>query len=224
MTLPLINPRMDGGAGVEVRVRAVRMRAMETAESTESHGDLELADAPASTPAVRRSAFRPWAGHPRSKVISAMVVSAALALGIALITVGVGNSVTGREQSNLPSEIERIQPGLGDKVLNQANIVVDLAPGYTGRLIIDDVALITESTAEAEPTGASGAAPPTTVQFNPDAVRFDAGTNTLSFQPSPRAFIERFAVGRHLVKVVYWKVTESEASSLSYTWYFDVTA
>ena len=201
---------------------------METAESTdptsESSTDLEPAGQDSVDSAPVRRPLRPWSGQPRSKVISAMIVSAAFALGLALVLVGVGNSVTGREQSNLPDEIERVQPGLGDKVLNQANIVVDLAPGYTGRLIIDEVPLVTESTAEAEPTGASAGVPTTSVQFNPDAVRFDAGTNTLSFQPGPQAFIERFDVGRHLVKLIYWKITESEVSSFSYTWYFDVTA
>lgn len=172
--------------------------------------------------AVGARSARVWRGQPRSKVISSVVVSAAFALGIALVLVGVGNSVTGRDQSNLPAELERVQPALGDKVLNQTNIVVDLAPGYTGRLVIDDLELITESTAQDEPAGASGA-PPTTAVFNPDVVRFDAGTNTLSFQPGPQSVIERFGVGRHLVRVIYWKQTESEVNSFSYTWYFDVT-
>jgi hypothetical protein len=184
--------------------------------------DLSGAVPAVSEPTAGGRSVRVWRGQPRSKVISSIVVSAAFALGIALVLVGVGNSVTGRDQSNLPAEIERVQPALGDKVLNQANIVVDLAPGYTGRLVIDDLELVTESTAQAEPAGGSGA-PPTTAVFNPDVVRFDAGTNTLSFQPGPQSVIERFGVGRHLVRVIYWKQTESEVSSFSYTWYFDVT-
>ena len=238
MTLPLTGPQGDGGGAgcrltrVEVGSSPVRMTEMETAESTESSpesspessAELERAEQSPGTASPARRTLRPWADQPRSKVISAFIVSAALALGLALVLVGVGNSVTGREQSNLPDEIERVQPGLGDKVLNQANIVVDLAPGYTGRLIIDDVALVTESTAEAEPTGGNAGAPTTTIEIDPDAVRFDAGTNTLSFQPGPQTFVERFDVGRHLVKVIYWKQTESEVSSFSYTWYFDVTA
>jgi hypothetical protein len=151
-------------------------------------------------------------------------LSALLALGVALILVGVQGSVTGRSQSHLPVQIEQIQPALGDKVLNQAMVVVDLAPGYTGRLIVDSYNLVTVSTAQPEPAGATGAAPVTTLPMNPDSVRFDAGNNTLSFQPRPGAVIDRFASGRHYVKVIYWKLTESESSSYSYSWYFDVTA
>ena len=155
-----------------------------------------------------------------------VVLSLAVAFGAALIFIGVSGSVTGRDQSSLPDEIERIEPSLGDKVLNQANVVVDLIAGYTGRLELDFVPLPGASTQEAEPAGASASAPPTTLiaPTDPNAVRFDAGTNTLSFQPRPGAHLERFSAGRHFVKVVYWKLTESEANSLSFTWYFDVTA
>jgi hypothetical protein len=161
---------------------------------------------------------------------SRIIVSLVVLVGAGLIVAGVLGSVTGREQSDLPVEIERIEPSRGDKVLNQANIVVDLAPGYTGRLIIDTVALTTESTQQALP-GSGDATPtvpvpstPVTVAVDPNAVRFDAGSNTLSFQPRPGADLERFGAGRHLVQVIYWKLTESEANSYSYTWYFEVTA
>ena len=165
-----------------------------------------------------------WSELPRSRKLSAFGLSAALSLGIAFVIAGVSGSVTGRDQSRLPDEIEQLQPALGDKVLNQANIVVDLAPGYTGRLIVDDLVLRTVSTAESEPRGNAGSAPTTTIAFDPDTVRFDAGTNTLGFQPRPGGAIERFAVGRHLIKVIYWKLTESEVNSFSFTWYFDVSA
>jgi hypothetical protein len=167
---------------------------------------------------------RGWKHLPRSRKISALVLSALVSLGLALIVSGIQGSVTGRERSRLPEEIERIQPALGDKVLNQANIVVDLTPGYTGRLIIDDVVFPTVSTAEAEPAGQPGATPTTTIPFDPNTVRFDAGTNTLSYQPRPGAVLERFEVGRHTVKVIYWKVVDGEAASFSFFWYFDVTA
>ena len=193
-------------------------------ESSEDTPQPEPAGPPESGERPARPKRASWRSLPRSRKVSTIVLSALVSLGIAFIIVGVEGSVTGREQSRLPSEIEQIQPSLGDQVLNQANIFVDLIAGYTGRLIVDDYALVTVSTAQAEPAGASGAAPVTTIAFDPDAVRFDAGNNTLSYQPRPGGTIERFAAGRHTVKVVYWKVTESEANSYSYTWYFDVTA
>jgi hypothetical protein len=185
----------------------------------ESHDTAADALEPATPPQPRG-----WKHIPRSRKISALVLSALVSLGLALIVSGIQGSVTGRERSRLPEEIERIQPALGDKVLNQANIVVDLAPGYTGRLIIDDVVFPTVSTAEAEPAGQPGATPTTTIPFDPNTVRFDAGTNTLSYQPRPGAVLERFEVGRHTAKVIYWKVVDGEATSFSFFWYFDVTA
>lgn len=183
-------------------------------DSNEAHTDVSGAVRP-----PRRVPTR------RQKIV-AVALSAALSLGVALIIAGVTGAVTGDEQSRLPEEIERIQPALGDKVLNQSNIVVDLIAGYTGRLIIDDIQLTTQSTAQPEPGGAGATTipTPTTIDIDPNLVRFDAGNNTLSFQPRPGAFVERFAVGRHTVKVIYWKITESEAQSYSYFWYFDVTA
>ena len=167
------------------------------------------------------------AGRPqrtRRQIVSAVFLSALLALGVALILVGVNGASTGRSQSSLPKELEQIQPALGDKVLNQANLSVDLMPGYTGRLIIDGLPFPTVSTAAAEPNGESFRAPTTTLPTSPDDVRFDAGNNVLSFQPRPGGTIERFASGRHYVKVIYWKIIEGEKSSYSYSWYFDVTA
>lgn len=192
---------------------AVETVAIDT--SQDEAGALEVHAAPPQ---------RGWRNLPRSRKISAFVISALVSLGLALIIAGVQGSVTGREQSRLPDEIEQIQPALGDKVLNQANIVVDLAPGYTGRLLIDGLAFPTVSTAEAEPAGATNAGPTTTIPFDPDNVRFDAGNNTLSYQPRPGGTIERFEVGRHTAKVIYWKIVDGEAQSYSYFWYFDVTA
>lgn len=170
----------------------------------------------------------------RTKIrpVTAVVLSLAFAFGTALILIAVFGSKTGRDQSALPAEIEAIQPSRGDKVLSQANIVADLVAGYGGRLEIDFQPLATANTQEAQPTGqvtgaTGGAATPTTpppTDLDPNAVRFDAGSNILSFQPRPGADLERFSVGRHFVKVIYWKLTEGEANSFSYTWYFDVTA
>lgn len=161
---------------------------------------------------------------------SRLITSFAVVLGATLIFIGLIGSVTGREQSDLPDQIERIQPVRGDKVLSQSSLVVDLVSGYGGRLEIDGVPYPTLSTQEPLPVGAPGASgpagsvAPVPLVDDPNAVRFDAGTNTLSFQPRPDAEIERFEVGQHFVRVVYWKLVDGEAVSRSYTWYFDVTA
>jgi len=158
--------------------------------------------------------------------VSRLVASVVLAFAVVMIGYAVVDASTGRDQSNLPPEIERIQPAAGDKVLNQTPVIVDLIAGYGGRLEIDGVALPTVSTQQQEPTGNTlDPSTPTTVPVvDPNVVRFDAGTNTLSYQPRPGADMERFDVGRHVVKVLYWKLIEGEAAARSYTWFFDVTA
>jgi hypothetical protein len=156
---------------------------------------------------------------------SRLILSMLAAVGVALILFGVLGSVTGRTQSSLPDEIERITPSLGDKVLNQTNVLADFIAGYGARMEIDGLAIPQYTTFQEEPGGESTdvTAPPPTIA-DPTAARFDLGTNTLSFQPRPGAVIERFEVGRHFVKVFYWKLAEGEATALSYTWYFDVSA
>jgi hypothetical protein len=161
----------------------------------------------------------------RLTIAEAMVASAILAVAVGLIAYAVLTASSGRAQSRLPDEIEQISPADGDKVLNQVAVVVDLQAGYGGRLEIDGFVPPVVSTQQVEPSGEQpdSSAPVTTPVDGPDAVRFDAGTNTLSFQPRPGATIERFSVGRHMVKVTYWKLIEGEVNSRSYTWFFDVT-
>jgi hypothetical protein len=138
----------------------------------------------------------------------------------------VTSAVTGRQQSSLPAAIEQVQPALGDKVLDQAAVGVKFVAGYTGTVTIDSTALRTIATAQAEPGGSGPVAPvtPISVDLPPDGVRFDSGNYALSFQPRPGAVIDRYAVGRHYVHLLYWKIIQGQASALSYTWYFDVTA
>ena len=56
--------------------------------------------------------------------------------------------------------------------------------------------------------------PPTTI--------YERGNATLTFVPTEGAPIEEFEQGSHTVTVIYWKILESRAKSLSYTWTFSV--
>jgi hypothetical protein len=83
----------------------------------------------------------PWFRRFDRKLAAA---SLAIAVGIVLIAIALARSVTGDEVTNLPSAVEDITPAPDAvQVLQQTQVVVDLAEGYEGRLIIDDVPLQT---------------------------------------------------------------------------------
>ncbi len=159
--------------------------------------------------------------RPRRPIDRALLIaSAAIAIGVGLIVYAFSVAVTGREATGLPPEIEAVSPQPGDRVLRQAEIVVDLAGGYTGELTIDRVALPTESIALTN----DQIEPGQDVGGDILVTRFDPGNATLSFQPQQGAPIESFATGTHQVSVVYWPLTDGRRAARSYTWQFTVTA
>ena len=56
----------------------------------------------------------------------------------------------------------------------------------------------------------------------PATTIYEPGNATLTFDPTPGAAIEDFSQGEHVVKVIYWKVTEGRGSARSFTWTFNV--
>ncbi|MDP9464183.1 MAG: hypothetical protein M3P52_06135, partial [Actinomycetota bacterium] len=132
---------------------------------------------------------------------------------------GFMSSVTGREALALPSTIEDIDPVRGAvRVPAQTEVFVDLLPGYTGVLIIDDVEL---ETVDRSDLGTSQPVPGQQVSL-PATTIYEKGNATLTFVPSEGAAIESFSQGTHTAKVVFWKVLESRDRAQSYTWTFSV--
>ncbi len=119
-----------------------------------------------------------------------------------LIGVAVSRSVTGDEATDLPDAIESIFP-VPDavQVLQQTQVVVDLAEGYEGRLIIDDLAL---PTIRLDELASVDVAPGEQVEV-PSGVVFEPGNGTLTFTPGDPSTIERFDPGSHTVTVIYWR-------------------
>ena len=147
-----------------------------------------------------------------------LVASAVIALGLGLIALAFASATTGRAALGLPDPVERISPGKGDSVLRQAEIVADLAPGYTGRLVIDRKAIEV-----VEVAAAVNVRPGQQVNQGVLVTKFDPGSNTLTYQPQEGAPIASFATGPHEVTVFYWKLTDP-ADVRSFTWQFSVTA
>jgi len=154
-----------------------------------------------------------------------LICSMVIAAGIVLVIIGFRSSVTGRKALLLPPTIESIDPVRGAvRVPAQTRVFVDLLAGYTGVLIIDGIELKTVDpndlstndggSAPAVVPGQQVSLPPTTI--------YERGNATLTFVPTEGAPIEEFEQGSHTVTVIYWKILESRAKSLSYTWTFSV--
>ena len=92
--------------------------------------------------------------------------------------------MTGDEATDLPDAIEEITPAPDAvQVLQQTQVVVDLAEGYEGRLIIDDVAL---ATIRLDEVGSVDVEPGEQVDVPPGVV-FEPGNGTLTFTPGDPA-------------------------------------
>jgi hypothetical protein len=146
-----------------------------------------------------------------------LLISAGFALGLVLIIYGFAAATTGRSAQGLPDEVELVSPAPGDSVLRQTEIVADLAPGYTGELVIDNQTLPV-----VEVTGTLDAEPGQDVAI-PLTTRFDPGSNVLRYLPQEGAPIPLLEQGPHEVRVVYWRIDEGRSGALSYTWQFDVS-
>lgn len=148
-----------------------------------------------------------------------LIMSVGIAFGLVFIYFGFSASQTGRDESGLPDEIERMSPADGDRVLRQSQIIVDFISGYEAVLFIDGMELPTTRLDELTAAGQQ-AAPGAQVELPPTAV-YDPGNSIISFQPQLGAVIEELTQGEHLGKVLYWKVDEDRSKSRTYTWKFD---
>jgi hypothetical protein len=146
-----------------------------------------------------------------------LLASGVIAIGLVLIVVALSRAVTGNEAANLPAAVEEITPTFDAmQVPQQTAVIADLAAGYEGRLIIDDVAL---PTVRQDEIVSPNVKPGEQVKV-PPGVLFEPGNATLSFTPGSDQAIKKFDAGRHTVVVIYWKTIEGERTARSYTWSF----
>ncbi len=148
------------------------------------------------------------------------LASLAIAFGVVLIVFGLMRSVTGDEVTNLPDEIEAIDP-VPDavQVPAQTEVVVDLTAGYAGRLQIDGADL---DTVDVGALRSDDIEPGAQVDVPPGKVVYDPGSATLRFTPAPDTAIERFGPGNHTVRVTFWPVELGPDHARDYTWTFHV--
>ena len=95
-----------------------------------------------------------------------------------------------------PPAVEAVYPDGGNLDLRQVSIVADLAPGYTGYLLIDGV------------------------EVPRDDVQFVDALNTLTLRPQEGSDYEALSPGPHCVTAVYHRIGEPESEAGNYRWCF----
>ena len=148
-----------------------------------------------------------------------LLASLAIAVGVVLIAVGLLRSVSGDEVTQLPDAIDGITPAPdAEQVLQQTQVVVDLAEGFEAELTVDGVALQTIRLDELAPVDIE---PGEQIEVPPGAV-FEPGNGTLTFTPAEGTAIETFDPGSHTVTVTYWRSSDGRDTARSYGWTFEV--
>lgn len=148
-----------------------------------------------------------------------VVASLAIAIGLVLVGLGLLVSVTGDEVTDLPEAIESISPAPdAEQILQQTQIVVDLAEGYEGQLTVDGVELETIRLDELTPVDVE---PGEQIDVPPGAI-FEPGNGTLQFAPGQGTGVESFEPGTHSVLVTFWRTEDGRDGARSYGWTFEV--
>lgn len=146
----------------------------------------------------------------RTRIVVLLVLAVAVAgfvvAGLSTDTDdGSGVAVSGADGASggAPTGVERRIPGDGDEILGQETIGIDLAPGWTGELLL---------------LPGNGQA----VQLPSDEVKVTA-LNELLYQPGEGKTVERLS-GDYCVAATIWdQVRGREASERVETWCFAAT-
>jgi hypothetical protein len=142
--------------------------------------------------------------HPRLSdgrfrlLIAALVVTAFVALyaGVRATDTGDNDPVT---VSGRPDVVEHLIPGAADQVIRQAELGIDLAPGYEGALILNGIEIPTEE------------------------LRLVPEQNQVFFTPGEGKVVEKLNAGANCATAVVWKASSRRgtADDQSFSWCFE---
>jgi hypothetical protein len=142
---------------------------------------------------------RPRMSDTRFRLLIAVMVATA---GVALYA-GVRATDTGGEDpvtvSGRPDVVEHLVPGAGDEVIRQAELGVDLAPGYDGTLLVNGVEIPTEE------------------------LRRVPEQNQVFFTPGEGKVVEQLNAGPNCATAIVWKASAGRgtADDQTFSWCFD---
>ena len=172
--------------------------------------------------AVESSAVQPIVVQPtkrRRLKIETLLVSLGAAVGLVFVIFGLRAAVTGRDALGYPDAIIDISPAPNDRqVLSQTEINVNLQDGFEAVLVLDGIEIPTTRLGDFAPAVAK---PGQQIELPPTAI-YDQGNSLIRFEPTPGAPIERYSVGVHQVKIIYWKIEDGRNAARSFEWSFEV--
>jgi len=129
-----------------------------------------------------------------------LTLAALVALAFTIIGYGLSRAQTGDDNAQLTDPaLEQQVPAPGSLVLRQSQVGVDLAPEYTGYLVIDGI------------------------RIPEDQYYREPALNQVFFTPGEGSDIEEFEPGAHTITAVFWKIPEGEAAARRVTWRFNVS-
>lgn len=141
--------------------------------------------------------------HQPSSLRYRLTVTVAVAVAVAALVAGIRATETGDEDpvsvNGRPDVVEHLQPRSDAQVLQQAEVGIDLAPGYEGALVINGTTIPT------------------------DELRLVPEQNQVFFTPGPGRVFEALPSGTTCVTAVAWKTADGRGpGDLSFQWCFDV--
>lgn len=141
---------------------------------------------------------------PPSSLRYRLAVTAAIAVAVAALVAGVAATKTGEDDvavvNGRPDVVEHVYPRRGAEALSQAEVGIDLAPGYEGGLILNGTVIPT------------------------DELRIVPEQNQVFFAPGPDRTFESLPSGQVCVTAVVWKSADGRGpGDLTFQWCFDVT-
>jgi hypothetical protein len=172
---------------------------------------------PADDPAETESTGTPVRRRRPDRTTVVMILL--LLVGSLFVARGLLVGITGDDRANLPRFIESVEPvPEAVQVLNQSNVFVDLATGYTGVFVIDGVEIETRNIDELS----NDAVEPGQQIELPPVTRYEPGNATLTFTPTSTAPITQFVDGDHTVDLIYWRIEDGRQFARTFSWTFTV--
>ena len=132
-------------------------------------------------------------------LLAGLAIVAVGALVIGVLSTSGGDGAADRDQQS--DAVERFIPRAGDEVLRQAELGIDLAPGYDGTILVNGVEIPT------------------------DEQRRVPEQNQVFFTPREDATVEQLEAGPNCAMAVVWRAIDGRGSAndQTFTWCFEAT-
>jgi hypothetical protein len=146
----------------------------------------------------------PSPSGPTSSLRYRIGVTVAVLVAIGALVAGVRATQTGEDEAPLVNGradvVEHFVPRQGAEALQQAEVGVDLAPGYEGTLLVNGT------------------------QIPDDELRRVPEQNQVFFAPGPDRTFEALPPGENCVTGIAWKSADGRGpADVSFQWFFQVT-